>query len=148
MSYQEQQSVVNIFSGLLITAVFSWIVYQRHLAGMYDLSSDFQQWGKLFLLFAGISIGVRIVIAIVYHIIWAIATRNEDTPDDDERDQLIKLKAVRNGHYAFAVPFMGAFVGLAFGMPVWGIFIAFILSGLLSEVVENLSQIYLYKKGA
>ena len=147
MSYQEQQSIVNIFSGLLITAIFGWIVYQRQVAGMYDLSTDFQQWGKLFLLFAGISVGVRIVIMIIYHIIWAIATRQEDAPDDDERDKIIKLKATRNGHYAFIIPFVGAFAGLAFGMPVWGLFIAFIAAGLISEITENGSQIYYYRKG-
>ena len=30
MSYREKENIINIFSGLIITAVFAWIVYQRH----------------------------------------------------------------------------------------------------------------------
>ncbi len=147
MSYQEQQSVVNIISGLLITPIYAFIVYQKHLAGQFDLSTDFQKWGVIFLLFMAVSIVARIIIYIIFHIIRAIATRKEDVPEDDERDKLIKLKATRNSHYAFSLPFIGAFIGLAVSMPIWGIFIAFILSGLLSEITENLSQIYYYRKG-
>ncbi|MEA1876104.1 MAG: hypothetical protein U9N86_04520 [Bacteroidota bacterium] len=147
MSYQEKQSVVNILSGLAITAVYGWTVYQDHLAGQYDLAEDFQKWGVLFLIFMGVSIVARIIIHIIFHIINAIATRTEDVPDEDERDKLIKLKATRNSHYAFSLPFAGAFVGLALGMQIHWIFITFIVSGLLSEIVENLSQLYYYRKG-
>ena len=147
MTYQEKQSVVNIFSGLLITAIYGWIIYQRQLEGRFDLTEDFQKWGVLFLIFMGVSIVARIVIYIIFHILNAIATREQDIPEEDERDKIIKLKATRNSHYAFIFPFIGAFIGLAVGMPIWGIFIAFIIGGLLSEIVENLSQIYYYRKG-
>ena len=147
MTYQERQSIVNILSGILIAAIYGWIVYQKHLEGQFDLSQDFQKWGYLFLIFMAVSIVARIIIYIIFHIINAIASREEDVPDDDERDKLIKLKAARNSHYAFSIPFIGAFIGLAAGMPIWGIFIAFLISGLLSEIVENLSQIYYYRKG-
>ena len=147
MTYQEKQSVVNIFSGLLISGIYGWTVYQRHLEGRFDLTEDFQKWGYLFLIFMGVSIVARIVIYIVFHIINTIATRETEMPEDDERDKLVKLKATRNSHYAFSIPFIGAFVGLALGMPIWGIFITFLASGLLSEIVENLSQIYYYRKG-
>lgn len=147
MSYQEKQSVVNILSGILITAIYGWTVYQKHLAGQFDLTEDFQRWGVLFLIFMGVSIVARIIIYIIFHIINAIATREEDIPEEDERDKLIKLKATRNSHYAFSLPFAGAFVGLALGMPIYWIFIAFIFSGLFSEIVENTSQIYYSRKG-
>ena len=147
MSYQEKQNIVNIFSGLLITVIYSWIVYQRHLSGRFDLTEDFARWGVIFLIFIGVSVAARIIIYIIFHIINAIATREEDIPVEDERDKLVKLKATRNSHYVFSGGFVIAIVGLSLGMPVYGIFIAFIISGLLSEIIDNGSQIYYYRKG-
>ena len=147
MSYQEKQNIVNIFSGLLITIVYAFIVYQRHLQGRFDLTVDFNKWGVIFLVFIGVSIIVRIIIQIIFHIINAIATREEKTPVEDERDKLIKLKATRNSYYAFTSGFVLSVMGLALGMPVYGIFIAFVGFGLISEIIDNGSQIYYYRKG-
>ncbi|HDN58809.1 MAG: hypothetical protein DRJ29_11870 [Bacteroidetes bacterium] len=147
MSYQEKQNIVNIFSGLLVTIIYALMVYQRHQQGQFDLTDDFQTWGRIFLVFIGISVAVRIVIQIIFHIINAIATREEDVPLEDERDQLIKLKATRNSYYAFTSGFVLSVLGLALGMPVHWIFIAFVAFGLIAEILDNGSQIYYYRKG-
>lgn len=147
MSYQEKQNIVNIFSGLIITLVYAIIVYQRHLEGRFDLSQDFRKWGVIFLVFIGVSIVARIIIQIIFHIINAIATREDKTPLEDERDKLIKLKATRNSYYVFSGGFVLSVVALAIGMPAYGIFIAFVVSGLLAEIMDNGSQIYYYRKG-
>lgn len=147
MSYREKENIINIFSGLLIAGIYSWIIYQKHLAGQFDLTTDFKSWGTIFLIFIGLSVIARIVIYIVFHIINAIATREEDIPKEDERDKLIKLKATRNSHHAFSFCFMIGFILLAVGMPVYGMFIAFLAGGLVSEIVDNGSQMYYYRKG-
>lgn len=147
MSYQEKQNIVNIFSGLLITLIYAWMVYHRHQTGQFDLTEDFRAWGILFLIFIGISVVVRVVIQIIFHIINAIATREEEVPVEDERDKLVKLKAIRNSYYAFAGGFIVSVVGLALGMPVHWIFIAFVAFGLIAEIMDNGSQIYYYRKG-
>ena len=147
MSYQEKQNIVNIFSGLLVTVIYALMVYQRHLQGNFDLREDFRTWGIIFLIYIGISIVVRIIIQIIFHIINAIATREEKVPVEDERDQLIKLKATRNSYYAFSSGFVISVVGLALGMPVHWIFIAFVGFGLVAEILDNGSQIYYYRKG-
>ena len=147
MSYQEKQNIVNIFSGLLITAIYAWIVYQRHLQGRFDLTEDFSKWGVIFLIFIGVSIVTRIIIQIIFHIGNAIATREEDVPPTDERDKLIKLKATRNSYYAFTSGFVLSVMGLAIGMPVYWIFILFVVFGLIAEIIDNSSQIYYYRKG-
>ena len=147
MSYQEKQNIVNIFSGLLVTIIYALMVYQRHLQGNFDLTEDFKTWGIIFLVFIGISIVVRIIIQIIFHIINAIATREEYVPVEDERDQLIKLKATRNSYYAFTSGFVLSVLGLAVGMPVHWIFIAFVGFGLIAEILDNGSQIYYYRKG-
>ncbi len=147
MSYQEKQNIVNIFSGLLISGIFAWTVYQRHLEGRFDLTEDFTKWGVLFLIFMGVSIVARIIIYIIFHIINAIATREEDIPVEDERDKLIKLKSTRNSYHTFSICFASSVILLAIGMPIYGIFIAFLVSGLLAEIMDNGSQIYYYRKG-
>ena len=147
MSYQEKQNIVNIFSGLLIAAIYSGVVYQRHLQGRFDLTEDFRTWGIIFLIFMGVSIVARIIIYIIFHIVNAIATREEEIPVSDERDKLIKLKSTRNSYYTFSFGIMTSIFFLALGMPVYGIFIAFVLCLLISELVDNGSQIYYYRKG-
>ena len=147
MSYQEKKNIVNIFSGLLITAIYSLIVFQRHQQGEFDLTEDFSKWGMIFLIFIGVSIVARIIIYIVFHIINAIATREQEIPVEDERDKLIVLKATRNSYYAFSGGFVLSVMSLAIGMPVYGIFIAFMGFGLLAEIIDNGSQIYYYRKG-
>jgi len=147
MSYREKENIINICSGLLITGVFAWFVYQRHLNGMINLTDDFQTWGKLFLIYAGVSIVARIIIYIIFHIINAIATKAEKIPAEDERDKLIKLKATRNSHYSFVVGFMVAIIALAVGLPAYSIFIVFVISGVVSEVIDNGTQMYYYRKG-
>lgn len=147
MSYQEKQNIVNIFTGLLVTIIYALLVYQRHRQGQFDLTEDFRTWGVVFLIFIGISVVVRIIIQIIFHILNAIATREADVPVEDERDKLIKLKATRNSYYAFTSGFVMSVLGLALGMPVHWIFIAFVAFGLVAEILDNGSQIYYYRKG-
>lgn len=147
MSYQEKQNVVNIFSGLLVTAIYAYIVYQKQLGGELDLATDYKQWGFLFIIFIGISIVARVIIQIIFHIINAIATRTEDVPKDDERDKLVKLKSTRNSHYVFITGFTFSMIMLAIGWPVYTLFIVYIVTGLLAEIADNGSQIFYYRKG-
>ena len=147
MSYQEKQNIVNIFSGLLITAIYALLIIKRQQEGNFDLREDFDTWGIIFLIYIAVSIVVRIIIQIVFHIINAIATREEKVPVTDERDKLITLKATRNSYYVFTSGFVLSVMSLAVGMPVYGIFIAFVATGLLAEIIDNGSQIYYYRKG-
>ena len=147
MTYQEKQNIVNIFSGLLITAIYAWMVYQRQLQGRFDLSEDFSKWGVIFLIFIGVSIVTRIIIQIIFHILNAIATREQEVPAVDERDKLVKLKATRNSYYVLTSGFVLSVMALAIGMPVYGMFIAFVVFGLIAEIMDNGSQIYYYRKG-
>ena len=148
MSFQEKENLVNIFSSLLITGVFSWFVYQRHLSGAYDLSTDYRQWGILFLWFMGVQIVARIAIYILFYILNTIITQQEEKSILDERIKLIRLKGIRNAYYTFFSGIMLAILGLAIGFPTYSIFIAFVIFSTLSEIMENGTQIYLSQKGS
>ena len=147
MSYRVKENIINIFSALLITGIYSWIIYQKQLAGSIDLTDDFQKWGIVFLIYAGVSIIARIIIYIIFSIINTIATREEKIPDEDERDKLIKLKATRNSSYTFSIGFFMSILALAIGMASYWLFILFVISGVIAELIDNGSQIYYYRKG-
>ena len=147
MSYREKENIVNILSSILITGIYAWIIYQKQLAGTIDLTDDFQKWGVVFLIFAGISIVARIIIYIIFSIINTIITREEKIPKEDERDKLIKLKATRNSSYSFSIGFFMAILALAVGLPAYWLFILFVISGVISELIDNGSQMYYYRKG-
>lgn len=147
MSFQEKENIVNIFCGLLTSTILGWAVYQRHLEGSFDLTQDFRAWGIIFLVFIGISVVVRIIIYIIFYSINAIATHEQDVPVEDERAKLIKLIGIRNSHYAFSTGFVLSITGLALGMQLHWIFVIFVVSGLLSEIIDNATQIYFHRKG-
>lgn len=147
MTYQEKKNIVNIISALLISGIYALIVFQRHQAGRFDLTQDYHKWGIIFLVFIGVSIAARIVIYIIFHIVNAIATREEDIPVTDERDKLVELKGTRNFHYTFSIGFALAFISLALGTTPVFLFIAFFACCLLGDIVSNISQIYYYRKG-
>ncbi len=148
MLYHEKQNYVNIFSGILITAVFALIVYNKQMAGIIDLTGDFRLWGYLLLIFVGVSVVARIIIQIVFHIINVIITREEDIPKKDERDKMIALKATRNAFYSLSGVLLTLIILLALGVPINAVFIAFIIGGLITEIVENSSQIYYYRRSS
>jgi len=147
MSYHEKENWVNIFSSILITGIFAWMVWQRQVDGRLSLESDYRQWGMVFLVFMGVSIVARIIIYIIFAIINTIAMRKEEKDIADERVKLIRLKAIRNSHYSFSIGFGLSVIALAIGMPVYGLFIAFVGCGMLAELIENGSQIYYNRKG-
>lgn len=148
MLYHEKQSYVNIFSGIIITLVFALIVYNKQMAGNIDVTENYRTWGNLLLIFIGVSVVTRIIIQIIFHIFHVIATREEEIPKKDERDRMIALRATRNAYYSLSGILLSSIILLAFGMPVFGIFIAFIAGGLITEIVENVSQIYYYRKSS
>ena len=147
MSYQEKKNIVNIISAILITGIYAYIIYQRHLDGRLNLMDDYSSWGYIFLIFIIISIVARIILYIIFHIINAIATRDEDIPITDERDKLIVLKATRNSYWTFSAGFALSVVSMSIGMTPVFLFIAFFASGFLAEIIDNVSQIYYYRKG-
>jgi hypothetical protein len=96
----------------------------------------------------GVSVVARIIIQIVFHIINVIITREEDIPKKDERDKMIALKATRNAFYSLSGVLLTLIILLALGVPINAVFIAFIIGGLITEIVENSSQIYYYRRSS
>lgn len=148
MSYQEKRSLVNLVSAILVTTLYSVFMMQRYPQADPYAREIFHFWGAFFLILIPISIVARILIYIVFHILNAIATREEQTPVTDERDKLswncgpgsLRL-------YVFAVGVMLAMGALVVEQPPAAMFIILICAGAASEIVSEMAQFYFYRRG-
>ena len=148
MSIQEKKSVVNLVSSVLIFGIYGWYVLQNYQAGGPALAYDFKFWASAILILIPISIVAQIIVAIVFAIVNAIATNEREDPSfQDERDKLIELKAARNSMYVFILGFVLAMVSVVMGYSPAVMFIILAVSGLASEIADELSQLYFYRRG-
>jgi len=147
MSYQEKRAIMSLISTILITALYSVYMAQRYPEGSSYSAEVFRFWGAFFLILIPVSIVAKIIIYILFSIINAITTREVEPSFSDERDKLIDLKATRNSFYAFIFGFLLAMVSLVMDMPPAAMFIILICSGLVSEIVGDISQFIFYRRG-
>ena len=147
MSYQERQSLVSLISTILVFVLYSAFMAQRYPdAGEYS-PEVFRFWGAFILILIPVSIVTQIILHIVFSIINAIATREEESLIVDERDKLIELKATRSGLYVFAVGVLLAMGSLVINMPPSAMFIILIIAGMLSSVISDALQLVSYRRG-
>jgi len=147
MSYHEKRALVNMFSSILVTAGYSAYLYFRYLAGGGEFINDPRFWGQAFLIFIPVSIVANILITIAFTIHYRITTKEEEPSISDERDKLIELKGSRNALWVFSIGVVLSMVTLVFDLPIYVMFITIIYSGLLSSVVDELTQFVLYRRG-
>ena len=67
--------------------------------------------------------------------------------NDEDHAIIVELKATRNSHWLFGAGFIGAMIALVMDQSVNMMFAIILISGVFSEVIENLSKIYYYRKG-
>lgn len=147
MSYQEKRSIVSIISSLLIFGIYSMYVFGKYQEGGPVLANDLSFWATAFLILIPVSIAANIIIHIVFSIINTIATNECEPSITDERDKLIELKSTRNSHWIFVLGFFLAMGSLVLNMPPAVMFIVIAVSGLVSSIVGDLSQLYYYRRG-
>jgi hypothetical protein len=147
MSYHEKRAIVSMISSVLITVVYSVVLFQRYLSVSDEYLNDPRFWGAAFLVFIVVSILANILITIAFTIYYRI-TSHEDAPAfSDERDKLIELKGTRNASYTFSIGVVLYIVSLVLYMPLYVMFILIVFSGLVSSMMDDFTQLYLYRKG-
>jgi hypothetical protein len=147
MTYHERKSILTLVLSTLITIGYFSYVFMVQQEGNSEVLNDLQFWGRAVL----ILVPVQIVLLILGHIGLAIhhrVTTGEDVPSkEDERDKLIQLKASRNSHFAFMFGFLIAMAVLAMDMGPFAMFVVLISSGILSGVVQSITELYYYRRG-
>jgi hypothetical protein len=147
MSYQEKKNIVSLIGTLLVFGFYCLFVFQKYPAGSLDSTETFSYWGAFILILIPVSIVAKIIITIVFNIIYRITTNEKEPSFSDELDKLIELKATKNSHYVFTLGFLLAMGSLVMDMPHSAMFIILISSGLVSEIVGVITQLYFYRKG-
>jgi hypothetical protein len=147
MSYQEKKNIVSLVGTLLVFVFYCLYVFERYPEATLDSTDTFSFWASVILILIPVSIIAKIIISIVFNIIYRISTNEKEPSFADELDKIIELKATRNSHYVFIIGFVLAMGSLVMDMPPYMMFIILIFSGLISEVVGVISQIYLYRRG-
>lgn len=147
MSYQERRALVNFASSILIMALYSLVMLPRYPEGDAYSVKVFHFWGTFIVILIPVSIAARIIIYIAFSILNTIATREMEPDITDERDRLIELKSARISLYVFTFGFLLAMISLVMDQPPWVMFTILILSGVLSDTLNELAQFYFYRRG-
>lgn len=147
MSYQERRVLVSIISTVLINAIYSVYMLQRYPEASAYSVELFHFWGSYFLILILVSIVAKIFIYIVFVIVNAIATREEEPPITDERDKLIELKSTTTALYVFGIGFVLAMTSLVFNTPPTGMFLILYGAGFASDIASDIAQFVFYRRG-
>jgi uncharacterized membrane protein YfcA len=107
----------------------------------------FSFWGSVILILIPVTILAKIIIFIVFMIIYRITTDEEAPCFSDERDKLIELKAARNSYWVFCFGFLLAMVSQVIHMPPSMMFIILVFSVFVADIFGEISQLYYYSRG-
>ncbi len=147
MSYQESRTIAYLISTLLATGLYTFLAFQKYAEGGVEATSVASFWGSLMLIVIAVQIVLSILTAIAVSIIQAVATRDENFEQSDERDQLIELKANRISFSVFGIGFVLAMASLAIGQPPLVMFHLIVAALFTAVIVGYITQLVLYRRG-
>ncbi len=147
MAIQEKRSIVSLVSTILVLILYAAFMLPKYPESNSYSPEVFHFWGSFILVFIPVSIVAKIVIYILFSIMNTIATREAESSLTDERDKLIELKSARNGLFMFAIGFLLAMGTLVLSMPPSAMFIVLLGAGVMSEVINDVSLFYFYRRG-
>ena len=149
MSYKENSIIVSLTSSLLILGYYlvSWLrMYQTE-----GLNSDrvFRLWIIVIVATIVLNILGNILTSILLNILHAIKTRTDEEVRfvEDERDRLIDLRGTKVAYFVSSIGVFLSMLTFAFGQPPLVMFSLLILSGLVAQIISDISRLVLYRRG-
>jgi hypothetical protein len=149
MSYQEKNITVS-----LVSHIFIMIYYLANLLPIMKTGN--WESGKLYALWM-IVIGVNIIVNILASILTNIVLTIFESIRDgkyqepsyiaDERDQLIELKGIRFSYITFSVGMLVSVLAYISGQHPLMMISAMAFFSILAEIVGDIAQITLYRRG-
>lgn len=146
MDYRENKNWVNMLAAILVPAIYFSFIFQNSPHDGLNTDELLKFWGKQMMIYILVAIGIRIGIEILYAVVYAAVTR-ESIPKTDERDKLIELKSKNISQIIFIFGIIAGMGALAMEKSVNTFFLAFLIGGVISELVENTIQLVYYKRG-
>ena len=150
MSFQEKNSTVSLVNFILILGFFLVRLFQMIQEGSFIPANVFRLWGIIIALAIVVTIFATILTHIVSAIIQAIKTGQEPSKVEDiedERDQLIDLRGTKITYLVYSIGNFLAMLTFVFGQPPLVMFTLFILSGVVAQIIGDISRLYLYRRG-
>ena len=149
MSNRENSITVSLVSTLIILSYYlvNWLQMYQDVG--LDSAQVFRLWAIVIIAAIVLNILGNIITNIVINILHAIKTNSNEEVRliEDERDKLIELKGVKVTYITFSIGVFLAMLTFVFGQPPLVMFSLIIFFSLLGEIIGDLSQLYLYRRG-
>ena len=149
MSYQEKNITVSLVSQMMILSFYLANWFQMYQEEGLNSAKIFVLWGAVIMVAIIVNIAGSILTNIVLSIVHAIKTKGneEERFIADERDKLIELKGIKVSYITFFIGVLLAMLTFVFGQPPLVMFSLLILFSFVAEIIGDISQIYLYRRG-
>lgn len=150
MSFQEKNITVSLVTSTLILGFYLIRISQMFQGDGLISTNLFRLWGIVIGLTIITNILGTILTHIVSAIIEAIKTGEEDPKIEDfedERDQLIDLRGTKVAYIVSSIGVFLSMLAFAFGQPPLVMFSLLIFSGLVAQIIGDISRLVLYRRG-
>ncbi|MCB9134108.1 MAG: hypothetical protein H6636_01690 [Anaerolineales bacterium] len=150
MSFQEKNITVSLVNFSLISGYFLLRIFQLSQSGNFDSSHVFRLWGIIIIL----AVIVTVVLMVLTHIgstIYQVIKTGDENPKieniEDERDKLIDLRGTKVTYLVSSIGVLIAMLTFVFGQPPLVMFSLLILSGLVAQIIGDISRLAFYRRG-
>ena len=150
MSFQQRNITVSLVTFILILGFYLTRIFQLFQTDSFISTNVFRLWGIIVVL----AIVATIVLTILAHIgsaVFQVIKTGDENPKiediQDERDKLIDLRGTQITYVASSLGVLAAMLTFVFGQPPLVMFSLLIFSGLLAQVIGDISRLVLYRRG-
>ena len=150
MSFQEKNITVSLVNFTLILGFYLIRLFQMIQGGSFNSTNIFRLWGIIIAIAVVVTIFATILTHIVSAIIHAVKTgeeKSEIEDIEDERDQLIDLRGTKVSYFVSSIGGFLSMLTFVLGQPALVMFSLFILSGVVAQIIGDISRLYLYRRG-
>jgi hypothetical protein len=150
MSFQEKNITVSLVNFTLILGFYSVRVFQMIQSESFNPTNIFRLWAITIVLAVLVTILLTIFTHIGSAIIHAIKTGEEKSKVEDiedERDRLIDLKGTKIAYFVSSIGVFLSMLTFVFDQPPLIMFALLIFSGLVAQIIGDISRLVLYRRG-
>jgi hypothetical protein len=150
MSFHQKNVTVSLATFTLILGFYLIRLFRIIQDGSFNSANVFRLWGFVI----AFAIAGTIIITILTHIFSAIThaiQTGEENPNiediEDERDQLIDLRGTKVTYFVSSIGVFLSMLTFVFGQAPLVMFTLLIFSGIVAQVIGDISRLYLYRRG-
>lgn len=148
MSMGEREAAMGLITMLIVLVLFLWRISGQAEAGMFDGPDALQTWARSVLVLVAWSIGIAILVAIGFHILYAVLTGEKPDERRDERDRDIERRALTWAWYLLSFGLLGVIIDVALGASGFKAMNLVLALCMLSEFFKDGLKLWLYRRGA